>query len=271
MHRKCAAKKRLAEKEARVDFLKRDILELQQELEKLVYQHQSLLTQPETSPDGILIEDENIKIFSHNQNFVDLWRFPEELVDAAIRATDSEILLNFAADQTSDPKAFLDKVMWIDANKSICSHDEIQLNDGRFIDQFSAPISANGKYRGRVWYFRDITDRKKHEAALVHVANHDMVTGLPNRRLLSDRLSQAIARAQRVEKNLAVCYLDIDNFKPINDEHGHDIGDQLLRSITQHMKGVLRAEDTLARLGGDEFVLLFNEIESKEDVDIILG
>ena len=117
---------------------------------------------------------------------------------------------------------------------------------------------------------RDITERKKHEAELQHVANHDMVTGLPNRRLLTDRLEQAVARAQRNAKTLAVCYLDLDDFKPINDQHGHAVGDQLLLTVTQKLKNVLRAEDTLARLGGDEFVLLFNELTSIEDVHSIL-
>ncbi len=187
-----------------------------------------------------------------------------------MRASDSEILLNFAVTQADNPEDFLKRVMWIDANKEVRSHDEFRLKDGRFIDQFSAPVFSNGKYSGRVWYFRDITERKQHEDELHHVANHDMVTGLPNRRLLSDRLEQAIARTQRSGKMLAVCYLDLDNFKPINDEHGHDIGDQLLINITQHIKSVLRADDTLARLGGDEFVLLFNEIECIDDVYTIL-
>ena len=263
-------KKRLAEKEAQISMLTSKIAKHKQTEEKLEYQYQSLLTQLETSPDGVLIEDENIRIFSYNQHFIDLWRFPKALVQEALRASDSEILLNHAAAQASDPEGFLEKVRWIDANKEIRSHDEIKLNNGRFIDQFSAPIISNGKYSGRVWYFRDITERKNHEEELHHVANHDMVTGLPNRRLLTDRLGQAIARAQRNGKMLAVCYLDLDNFKPINDEHGHDTGDQLLVNITRQIKDVLRAEDTLARLGGDEFVLLFNDLESVDDVHVIL-
>ena len=120
-------------------------------------------------------------------------------------------------------------------------------------------------------YILDITERKKHEAELHRVANHDMVTGLPNRRLLTDRLEQAVVRTRRNRKNLAVCYLDIDDFKPVNDMYGHAVGDQLLLALTQQLKGVLRAEDTLARLGGDEFVLLFNELENIVDVQTILN
>ncbi|MDD5177630.1 MAG: diguanylate cyclase [Sterolibacterium sp.] len=117
-----------------------------------------------------------------------------------------------------------------------------------------------GELQHYIGIFSDISQLKTHEAELHRIAHYDPLTGVPNRRLLADRLGQAIARARRGGKSLAVCYLDLDGFKPINDKHGHAAGDLLLVEITERLKGVLRAEDTLARLGGDEFVLLFTDL-----------
>lgn len=116
----------------------------------------------------------------------------------------------------------------------------------------------------------DISQRKAHEAELDHVTHFDPLTGTPNRRLLTDRLEHAIARANRNGKSLAVCYLDLDGFKSINDRYGHGCGDRLLVGVTENLQQVLRTEDTLARLGGDEFVLLLSDIGSPEECSIIL-
>jgi len=116
-----------------------------------------------------------------------------------------------------------------------------------------------------VGVFSDITYFKEHEEELSQVANYDALTGIPNRRLLADRLGQAIAHAQRVGKLLAVCYLDLDGFKEVNDRYGHKTGDELLVDITRRLQDELRAGDTLARLGGDEFVMLFNDLAQESE------
>jgi diguanylate cyclase (GGDEF)-like protein len=103
---------------------------------------------------------------------------------------------------------------------------------------------------------RDCSKRKAQEAQAYHLATHDTLTGLPNRRLLGDRLSQALARSRREQVFGAVVYLDLDNFKPLNDTYGHDVGDVLLKMAARRLEGVLREEDTVARWGGDEFVVL---------------
>ena len=107
--------------------------------------------------------------------------------------------------------------------------------------------------------FTDISGLKAHEQQLDHLANHDMLTGLPNRRLLRDRLQQAIAYSQRNGSGLALAMLDLDGFKPVNDAHGHAVGDKLLAEVALRLRQVVRADETVARLGGDEFVLLFRE------------
>ncbi len=121
-----------------------------------------------------------------------------------------------------------------------------------------------------VGIFSDISQIKAHEAELDRVAHYDPLTGTPNRRLLSDRLLQSIIRADRHQKTLAVCYLDLDGFKEVNDRYGHKVGDDLLIGIANSLKHVLRSDDTLSRLGGDEFVLLLYDIGTPEECSLIL-
>ncbi|WP_328987582.1 bifunctional diguanylate cyclase/phosphodiesterase [Thiorhodovibrio winogradskyi] len=110
----------------------------------------------------------------------------------------------------------------------------------------------------------DITTIKRHEAELERIAHYDSLTGLPNRVLLNDRLQQAIAKAQREQMLLAVCFLDVDGFKPVNDNHGHGVGDCLLIKLADRFRAVVRANDTVARLGGDEFIILLADLADQD-------
>lgn len=130
--------------------------------------------------------------------------------------------------------------------------------------------NAQGELLHYIGLFSDITQLKEHEFELDRVAHYDPLTGAPNRRLLSDRLSQAIIRSVRHHKSCAICFLDLDNFKTINDRYGHEVGDHLLIGVTNNLLTVLRNEDTLSRIGGDEFVLLLADIASAEDCTLIL-
>ena len=105
---------------------------------------------------------------------------------------------------------------------------------------------------------------------LEDAVHHDALTGLPNRRLLHDRLAQAILRSNRSGRLLAVCYLDLDGFKGVNDTLGHDAGDEVLRIVAGRLNHVLRGNDTVARLGGDEFVLLLEDLEGDADTSQLL-
>lgn len=123
---------------------------------------------------------------------------------------------------------------------------------------------ADGQPTHHVAVFSDITERKASEQRIRHLALHDALTDLPNRALLTERLEQALRRAQRERTSLALIYFDLDRFKPVNDAYGHEIGDQLLREVAQRVQGCLRASDTLARLGGDEFVILLPDADGAE-------
>jgi diguanylate cyclase (GGDEF)-like protein/PAS domain S-box-containing protein len=108
----------------------------------------------------------------------------------------------------------------------------------------------------------DFFERQRAEQKIQFMAFNDVLTGIPNRELFADRLKQAMSVARRAERLLAVCYLDLDGFKPINDDYGHEVGDQLLIEFADRMQRRLRSGDTLARLGGDEFAILLNDLDS---------
>lgn len=129
----------------------------------------------------------------------------------------------------------------------------------------------NGKVSHHVSVFSDISQLKDQEEALQHMALYDSLTGVPNRRLLAERLQLAITRSRRTGKLAAVCYLDLDNFKPINDSLGHAAGDALLVEVARRFNEILRGGDTLARMGGDEFVLLLCDLEEPVQVELIMS
>lgn len=135
----------------------------------------------------------------------------------------------------------------------------------------SSIMDSQGVITHYVGVVSSVTQLVQRQQTLEVEANHDALTGLPNRRLLQDRLSQAIMRSNRGNQALAVCYLDLDGFKQVNDTLGHDAGDDVLRLIAGRMSKVLRGEDTVVRLGGDEFVLLFGNLESEENAAQLLN
>ncbi|MBU1664295.1 MAG: EAL domain-containing protein, partial [Gammaproteobacteria bacterium] len=122
-----------------------------------------------------------------------------------------------------------------------------------------------GELRHYVALFTDISERKRNEEHIRHLAEHDSLTGLPNRALLQDRLLQAMARAERAGSRLALLYIDLDRFKLINDTLGHPVGDALLQEVAHRLQATVRVSDTVSRQGGDEFLVLLDEIESADD------
>lgn len=158
------------------------------------------------------------------------------------------------------------KNMWQSVNDTGYWSGEIwdRKKDGQLYPSFttlSAINDNNGDPSHYVSIATDITALKKHEKQLERTAHYDALTGIPNRLLLADRMKQAIAQTKRDKKLLAVCYIDLDGFKPINDNFGHHIGDQVLIKVTERIIPIIREGDTLARLGGDEFVILLLGLE----------
>lgn len=126
-------------------------------------------------------------------------------------------------------------------------------------------LNKDGSLKGLIGLAADVTERKEHEKRLEHIAHYDALTGVPNRVLLIDRLSQALARTRRDKRLMAVCYLDLDGFKPVNDSFGHEAGDKVLIEVARRIGETIREEDTVARLGGDEFVVLLVGLSAAEE------
>ena len=140
-------------------------------------------------------------------------------------------------------------------------------SDGRsvLLETTKVPIlTPDHKVVGVLGIGHDISERQAHQKQLERIAHYDVLTGLPNRILLADRLKQAVAHSQRTGRRTAVVYIDLDGFKAINDRHGHEAGDELLKALSDHMRGALRETDTLARLGGDEFVAILQDLTDAE-------
>jgi diguanylate cyclase (GGDEF)-like protein/PAS domain S-box-containing protein len=138
------------------------------------------------------------------------------------------------------------------------------------IEDSAAPIhNWEGWVIGVVLVFHDVSKSRTVALRMAHLAQHDFLTGLPNRVLLTERLSQAIGLANRHKKQVALLYLDLDHFKNINDSLGHAIGDQLLQSVADRLTAGVRATDTVCRQGGDEFVILLHEIEQRLDATFV--
>jgi len=134
------------------------------------------------------------------------------------------------------------------------------------IEDSVSPIhDREGNATGAVIVFRDVSAARAMADQITHSAEHDFLTGLPNRMLLNDRLQQAIALAQRHHSSVAVLFSDVDNFKHVNDTLGHTIGDRVLQSVARRLVGCVRNADTVSRLGGDEFVILLSEVARSAD------
>ena len=137
------------------------------------------------------------------------------------------------------------------------------------IEDSTSPIhNWDGQLTGVVIVFHDVSEAKAMATKMAHLAQHDFLTNLPNRVLLNDRIAQAITLANRHHTHLALLFLDLDNFKHINDSLGHATGDKLLRLVTERLKLCVRESDTVSRVGGDEFVILLAENKNSEDAGV---
>jgi diguanylate cyclase (GGDEF)-like protein/PAS domain S-box-containing protein len=156
-----------------------------------------------------------------------------------------------------------DKTLLLPSSAIFIRRDEIQIP----VEGSIAPIrSGESHAAGAIIVVRDVSTARAMSYQMIHLAEHDSLTGLPNRLLLNDRVGQAIALATRHKKQIALLFLDLDGFKHVNDSLGHSIGDKLLQATGKRLVDCVRAADTVSRQGGDEFVILLSEVEHPEDV-----
>ena len=243
----------------------RDITERKQAEEALLFKNALLEAQAETTIDGILAVDESDHIVLTNKQFGLNLGIPDELLSMR----DDSIVLKHVTDQVEDPDAFVETVKYLNSHRDEKSRDELRFKNGKIFDRYSAPlVDSNSRYRGRIWYFRDITDRKLAEERIQFLAYYDALTGLPNRTLLQDRLTKTLAGARRHKHKVALLFLDLDRFKDINDSLGHPVGDLLLKEVAERLKTWGREQDTVARLGGDEFLITLTQVKDVPDVAV---
>ena len=180
-----------------------------------------------------------------------------------------ETVMHLVNDQTRVPVANpVTQVLRQNQNKTLAAGTILIKRDGSesAIEDSAAPIhDSAGRLTGAVMVFHDMTAAYAMTQKMAHLAQHDALTNLPNRALLHDRIAQAIALAERRGSHLALLFLDLDNFKHINDSLGHGVGDQLLQAVALRLSSCVRNSDTVSRLGGDEFVVLLSEDSSAED------
>ncbi|QPF76811.1 EAL domain-containing protein [Roseateles sp. DAIF2] len=213
----------------------------------------------ESTADGILVSDLAGRMRSFNQRFASLWGLPEDLLlernDEAVQA--------WMRRSVVDGAAYAMRLAAIQEAPLLQTSDIIKLLDGRVLERVSLPQWSRGRPIGRVYSFRDLSEKLAASQRIEELSHTDMLTGLPNRRALAERVDYAQAMARRENSAFALLNVDLDRFKQINDTLGHSYGDRVLKEVAQRLKECLREVDTVARLGGDEFALLIHQADAR--------
>ena len=209
---------------------------------------------------GLTMFDRSGRLVLCNSRYLEMYGLSPDVIKPGCTA--NEIVRHRIATGTLSAS---EAERYVDARQTTLGHGEIQSKDfvlpnGRSIVVTRRPMKGGGW----VATHDDTTERRQAEARIAHMAHHDGLTGLANRVLLRERLESELLRVQRGQ-HLAILYIDIDHFKTINDTLGHSVGDALLRSVADRMRGCIRETDTIARLGGDEFAVLQTGFDGPPD------
>ncbi len=235
----------------------RDITERKTIEEKLRQQNSMLSAIIENFPGAISLFDANLRLVAHNAQFRHLMDLPDALFEKPGVGFEDIIRYNVARGEygPGDPEQQFAAI--VDRARNFTPHNIERVRpNGVALDIRGMPLPGGGF----VTIYIDITERKQMEEQVRHLAFYDALTNLPNRRLLDDRLAQTMAASKRSGLYGALMFLDLDNFKPLNDAHGHVVGDLLLIEVAKRLKSCIREVDTVARFGGDEFVVMLSEL-----------
>jgi diguanylate cyclase (GGDEF)-like protein/PAS domain S-box-containing protein len=211
----------------------------------------------ESTADGILVTDLAGNIRSFNQTFAKLWGVPADL----LKRGNDDAVLDWMRKSVADAGAYMRRLAAID-DAALPASDTVVLQSGAVLERITQPQSSRGRTIGRVYSFRDVTERLETMRRIEAMSHTDSLTGLPNRCVLVDRTEFSMALAQRDGTPFALLLVNVDRFKHINDTLGHGFGDQVLVDVAERLKSCLRQVDTVARLAGDEFVLLVHHADA---------
>jgi len=218
----------------------------------------------ESTADGILVLDTKGLITLWNEQFAAMWDVSSDVLLSEKRGGD----LAFLVERLARPNVFVAKAREFVTDPASETEDILEFKDGRVLECRTRPQRVEGTIAGRVWSFKDVTERVELVRQLSHQAFHDSLTGLANRALLRDRLEHALARSRRSAATVAVMFCDVDRFKVVNDTLGHECGDALLVEIARRLEANIREGDTAARLGGDEFAIVMEEVRDDDTANL---
>ena len=211
----------------------------------------------ESTQDGILVTDLAGRIRNFNQRFANLWQIPPEL----LTQREDDRVLEWMRRSVVDPAAYMRRLAAIDDATMLQANDVLRLRSGKVVERVTMPQCMRGQPIGRVYAFRDLTEKLEARQRIETLSYTDALTGLPNRRLLADRVEVALAQAKRDGTPFALLFLNLDRFNHINETLGRDFGDRVLLDVADRIRGCVREVDTVARLAGDEFVVLANGVD----------
>ena len=209
----------------------------------------------ESTNDGILVTDLAGRIRNFNRRFATLWAVPEELLVKG----QGDAVLDWMQRSTADPAAYMRRLASIEAGVNSRSADVVRLRSGKVFERIVTPQFNQGQPIGRVYAFRDVTEKLEAHERIQLLSYTDTLTGLPNRQLLADRVAVALATARREGSPFAFMLLNLDRFSHINETLGHALADRVLLDVAERIKGCVRQIDTVARLAADEFVVLVQQ------------
>ena len=209
--------------------------------------------------DGIVTSDLDGVPQLWNRQFLEIWNIPD---DMGLRR-DLLAMRDHVYAQVDDAGEFDERMRELQSDPHGITEDIVELTDGRVLERRSRPRYVDGEPVGRVWSFRDGTATRRLQSEMARQALHDPLTGLANQVLFQRNLHEAL-KATAADRNVAAMFVDLDDFKAVNDTLGHSAGDLLLIQVAERLRSVVREGDTVARLGGDEFVVLLLDLDGDE-------
>jgi diguanylate cyclase (GGDEF)-like protein/PAS domain S-box-containing protein len=228
----------------------------ERERESVVAELQATL---ESTADGILVTDLKGGIRAFNRRFAQIWGLPLDLLqrhdDAAVHA--------WLAGSVVDTADYERRLQTLQEATLLHATDRLRLHSGQIVERVTRPLHGDGGSQGRVWSFRDLTERIAADQRIEALTYTDALTGLPNRRRLAGRFTEVAATSRSGGHAFALLVIDLDRFREINDTLGHDVGDRVLLDIAQRMQGCLRQQDMLARIGGDQFAVIVSPADAQ--------